>query len=273
MPLFAIPFPAIDPVAIAIGPHRDPLVRAGLCRRASSAAGTTPAGSSRPTASGAPLRRPSRPTSTTSSSGSALGVVLGGRIGYVLFYNLADLPGGPDRDPGGLARRHVVPRRLPRAPSWRSCCSPAPRKLNASRYARHGRGGHADRPVLRPHRQFHQRRALGPRRRPTSPMRSSFPMAGPLPRHPSQLYEAFAEGLVLFVVWPVAVRRFGFRRPGLLGGIFVLGYALARIILRVLPRAGRAARLPVRQLDRPARGRHHHGDAAVACRWRSSGSG
>jgi phosphatidylglycerol:prolipoprotein diacylglycerol transferase len=28
----------------------------------------------------------------------------------------------------------------------------------------------------------------------------------------------------------IAVRRFGFRRPGLLGGIFVLGYAVARIV-------------------------------------------
>jgi phosphatidylglycerol:prolipoprotein diacylglycerol transferase len=57
-----------------------------------------------------------------------------------------------------------------------------------------------------------------------------FPHAGPLPRHPSQLYEAFGEGLVLFVVMAFAVRRFGFHRPGLLGGIFVLGYAIARIL-------------------------------------------
>ena len=57
-----------------------------------------------------------------------------------------------------------------------------------------------------------------------------FPHAGPVPRHPSQLYEAFGEGLVLFVVMAFAVRRFGFRRPGLLGGIFVLGYAVARIV-------------------------------------------
>jgi phosphatidylglycerol:prolipoprotein diacylglycerol transferase len=57
-----------------------------------------------------------------------------------------------------------------------------------------------------------------------------FPHAGPVPRHPSQLYEAFGEGLILFIVMAFAVRRFGFRRPGLLGGIFVLGYALARIV-------------------------------------------
>ncbi|KMO27188.1 diacylglyceryl transferase, partial [Methylobacterium tarhaniae] len=36
------------------------------------------------------------------------------------------------------------------------------------------------------------------------------------------------EGLVLFVLMAIAVRRFGFRRPGLLGGLFVVGYAIAR---------------------------------------------
>ncbi|TDN01497.1 prolipoprotein diacylglyceryl transferase, partial [Lactobacillus crispatus] len=33
---------------------------------------------------------------------------------------------------------------------------------------------------------------------------------------------------LLFIVMAVSVRRLGFRKPGLLGGIFVLGYALAR---------------------------------------------
>ena len=64
---------------------------------------------------------------------------------------------------------------------------------------------------------------------PDFPYAVVFPHAGPLPRHPSQLYEAFGEGLVLFVVMAVAVRLLGFRRPGLLGGIFILGYAIARI--------------------------------------------
>jgi phosphatidylglycerol:prolipoprotein diacylglycerol transferase len=65
---------------------------------------------------------------------------------------------------------------------------------------------------------------------PSFPYAVVFPHAGPLPRHPSQLYEAFGEGLVLFVILVLAVRRFGFRRPGLVGGIFVLGYAVARIV-------------------------------------------
>jgi phosphatidylglycerol:prolipoprotein diacylglycerol transferase len=63
---------------------------------------------------------------------------------------------------------------------------------------------------------------------PDFPYAIVFPSGGPLPRHPSQLYEAATEGLLLFIVMAISVRRFGFRKPGLLGGIFVLGYALAR---------------------------------------------
>ncbi len=48
-------------------------------------------------------------------------------------------------------------------------------------------------------------------------------------RHPSQLYEAVLEGLVLFVVLVVLVRKFKILdRPGLATGIFLIGYALAR---------------------------------------------
>ena len=59
-----------------------------------------------------------------------------------------------------------------------------------------------------------------------------FPHGGPFPRHPSQLYEGFLEGFILFVIlaygallthWP--------RRRGLLTGIFLSGYALARILV------------------------------------------
>jgi phosphatidylglycerol:prolipoprotein diacylglycerol transferase len=57
-----------------------------------------------------------------------------------------------------------------------------------------------------------------------------FPTGGPEPRHPSQLYEAALEGLVLFAVMLWFARR-PYRQPerGLLSGIFLVGYALARI--------------------------------------------
>jgi phosphatidylglycerol:prolipoprotein diacylglycerol transferase len=57
-----------------------------------------------------------------------------------------------------------------------------------------------------------------------------FPTGGPLPRHPSQLYEAALEGVVLFVVLRILTHRFlALTRPGTVGGAFVAGYGLARI--------------------------------------------
>jgi phosphatidylglycerol:prolipoprotein diacylglycerol transferase len=52
-----------------------------------------------------------------------------------------------------------------------------------------------------------------------------------LPRHPSQLYEAALEGLVLLLIMQIALRVFGaHRRPGLLSAIFFLGYGTFRFI-------------------------------------------
>ncbi len=52
-----------------------------------------------------------------------------------------------------------------------------------------------------------------------------------LPRHPSQLYESFLEGIVLFLVLWVMQRRGARQRPGLICGVFLTGYGLARIIV------------------------------------------
>ena len=54
-------------------------------------------------------------------------------------------------------------------------------------------------------------------------------MAVPVPRHPSQLYEALLEGVVLFVVMLALSRRESLRaRFGWLTGAFLVGYAIAR---------------------------------------------
>ncbi|HEY7242307.1 MAG TPA: prolipoprotein diacylglyceryl transferase [Xanthobacteraceae bacterium] len=58
-----------------------------------------------------------------------------------------------------------------------------------------------------------------------------FPDAGAQPRHPSQLYEAGLEGLLLLLLLGLAVRNGAFKRPGLVTGIFLVGYALARIAM------------------------------------------
>ncbi len=60
------------------------------------------------------------------------------------------------------------------------------------------------------------------------------PNAGPLPRHPSQLYEAGLEGLALFILLFVLARSQRVReRPGILSGTFLAGYALSRIIVEL----------------------------------------
>ena len=56
-----------------------------------------------------------------------------------------------------------------------------------------------------------------------------FPNGGPLPRHPSQLYEAALEGILLFTVLAVMIRMGALKRPGLILGSFIAIYGLARI--------------------------------------------
>jgi phosphatidylglycerol:prolipoprotein diacylglycerol transferase len=58
-----------------------------------------------------------------------------------------------------------------------------------------------------------------------------FPRGGPFARHPSQLYQAAFEGILLFLLL-LAVWKWsdGRRRPGLLTGVFCMGYAVARVV-------------------------------------------
>jgi phosphatidylglycerol:prolipoprotein diacylglycerol transferase len=62
-----------------------------------------------------------------------------------------------------------------------------------------------------------------------SPFGMIFPGAGPDPRHPSQLYEAALEGIILFLVLRILSHGFRLLRfPGALAGAFGIGYGLAR---------------------------------------------
>ncbi len=69
--------------------------------------------------------------------------------------------------------------------------------------------------------------------RPTDvPWAMVFPDSDGQPRHPSQLYEAGLEGIVLFIVLFVLIQNeFVRRRRGLVTGVFLAGYALARIFV------------------------------------------
>ena len=227
MPLLALPFPVIDPVAVSIGPFA--IRWYALAYVVGLLGGWFYA--KRLAAQDALWTNLRRPTGTDVDDvivWVALGVVLGGRLGYVLFYNLDAYLAQPSEI---LA-------------VWRGGMSFHGGFLGAVAalvlFAR-SRGLHPLSMldlagVVAPIGLFFGRIAnfingeLWGRPAPDFPLAVVFPHAGPLPRHPSQLYEALGEGLVLFLVMAWAVRRFGFRRPGLLGGLFVLGYAVARIV-------------------------------------------
>lgn len=226
MPLLALPFPAIDPVAVSIGPlairwyalaYIVGLLGGWFYARRLAARDALWGG----------LKRPSAADIDDLIVWTALGVVLGGRLGYVLFYNLEEYLANPLEAlaiwhggmsfHGGFLGAALALLLFARA-----------RKLNGLAMLDLAA-------VVTPIGLFWGRIAnfvnaeLWGRPAPDFAYAVLFPGAGPLPRHPSQLYEAFAEGLVLLIVLALAVRRFGFRRPGLLGGIFLLGYAVARI--------------------------------------------
>ena len=66
--------------------------------------------------------------------------------------------------------------------------------------------------------------------RPTDvPWAMIFPHGGPIPRHPSQLYEAALEGIVLLILLGVLVRLGALKRPGTVAGSAAVGYGVARI--------------------------------------------
>ncbi len=158
---------------------------------------------------------------------ATLGIVLGGRAGYVLFYkpgfylsHPAEIvfiwQGGMSFHGGliGVALAVVLFARARRVPvlalSDIVACA-APIGLFLGRLANFINGELFGRPS-------------------EVPWAMVFPRGGPLPRHPSQLYEAALEGLVLFACLYLLVRGGALQRSGLLTGAFLILYALARIV-------------------------------------------
>src|SRR5919199_266294 len=227
MPFLAIPFPAIDPVLIEIGPL---VVRwYALAYIAGILLGWFYAGrllgNARLWGGPAPLTRTDLDDFVLWAT---LGVVLGGRLGYVLFYNLdvyLDDPlealrlwhGGMSFHGGliGVGLAIVLFARLRRLPVLALAdvaAAAAPIGLFFGRIA-----------------NFINGELYG--RITDVPWGVIFPNGGPEPRHPSQLYEALLEGLILFVVLRVFTHRIlALRRPGLTFGVFLAGYAVARIL-------------------------------------------
>jgi phosphatidylglycerol---prolipoprotein diacylglyceryl transferase len=63
-----------------------------------------------------------------------------------------------------------------------------------------------------------------------APWSMVFPTGGDLPRHPSQLYQAFGEGLLLFILLNLIAWRGGLKHQGQMAGLFGIGYGIARFI-------------------------------------------
>jgi phosphatidylglycerol:prolipoprotein diacylglycerol transferase len=155
-----------------------------------------------------------------------LGIILGGRLGYVVFYNpvyfaahpleILQLWKGGMSFHGGFAgcAVAVILFGLKRGISVLSLgditCAVGPIGLFLGRVANFINGELWGRPT-------------------DVPWAMVFPNAGPLPRHPSQLYEAALEGLLLLALLYAAMRVGALRRPGLIIGLFAVGYAAARI--------------------------------------------
>ncbi|MGQ3673015.1 prolipoprotein diacylglyceryl transferase [Xanthobacter sp. TB0136] len=227
MTALALPFPMIDPVLVEIGPlairwyalaYIAGLVLGWLLGRAIVARPALWGGTS-----------PMKPQDLDDALfWATLGVILGGRIGYVLFYNLPFFLENPTEIiavwrggmsfHGGLAGTIIAlvlfarSRNIPVLSMLDVAGVVAPLGLFFGRIA-----------------NFINSELWG---RPTDvPWAIVFPNGGDLPRHPSQLYEAALEGLVLFAIMMLLVRMGGLRRPGLATGIFAIGYGAARIIV------------------------------------------
>ncbi len=216
-------FPSVDPIAFSLGPL---VIRwyalayvAGFvlgrfeCMRL---ARTNPAG-------------PSPELYDAFLTWAVVGVLLGGRLAYILFYNLPNYAAHPIEAleiwhggmsfHGGMAgvilaallftRRHKIS--FFGFTDLLACVTPI--GLGLGRLA-----------------NFVNGELYG---RVTSlPWGIIFPRGGPLPRHPSQIYESVAEGLILLLLMAVLVRTPAMRaRTGLLSGLFLVLYGLFRFAL------------------------------------------
>jgi phosphatidylglycerol:prolipoprotein diacylglycerol transferase len=157
---------------------------------------------------------------------AAIGLIIGARLGYVLFYQMSDFShylqhpleiiavwhGGMSFHGGliGALLGGALFCRKNQLPYWEvadAVIVTAPVGLGLGRLG-----------------NFINAELFG--RPSTVPWAMVFPGGGPLPRHPSQLYEAALEGVVLFVIlWNLKDRGY---RPGTMVCLFLAGYGVLR---------------------------------------------
>jgi phosphatidylglycerol---prolipoprotein diacylglyceryl transferase len=157
-----------------------------------------------------------------------VGIILGGRAGYVLFYNFAFFVQHPaeifELWKGGMSFHG----------GFMGCVAAVIWFARANKVSILSLGDltTAVAPIglcLGRVANFINSELWGRPADPSLPWAMIFPNGGPLPRHPSQLYEAGLEGVLLFTVLAVMVRLGALKRPGLILGSFIAIYGLARI--------------------------------------------
>lgn len=229
LPLAALPFPNIDPVIVRIGPLAVHWYGVGYivgilfawwyAKRLVTNPKLWPDGT-----------LPMKPVDLDDFIvWAAIGVVLGGRTGYVLFYDLpryianpldivAVWQGGMSFH-GGLLGVILAMTLFSRSRGIRTwslfdvVAAGVPVGLGLVRLA-----------------NFINSELWG---RPTDvPWAFEFPNGGPFARHPSQIYEALLEGLVLFLVLRFLTHsRLKLKAPRFVGGAFIAGYGASRIFV------------------------------------------
>lgn len=226
MPIFVMPFPIIDPVAIHLGPL--PIRWYALAYLGGFAVAWIGMRYlvSRETLWLKGALRPTREGIDDLVANVALGVIIGGRLGHVLIYDpifyfshpieiLQTWKGGMAFH-GGLVGALISMMFYARRSNVSFlkisdlCAAVTPAGLFFGRLA-----------------NFIKPEMWG--RASDASWAMVFPTAGDFPRHPSQLYEAGLEGLVLGGCLWVAVQAGALKRPGLITGLFGIGYGLARI--------------------------------------------
>jgi phosphatidylglycerol:prolipoprotein diacylglycerol transferase len=224
MPVFVIPFPYIDPVLVQIGPFA--IRWYALAYIAGIVGGWV---YSRYLIRQERLWGGAAPLKVIDFDDFVLwvtlGIILGGRIGYVLFYNLPhfaahpleifQLWNGGMSFHGGFTGCVVAvilfarARGIPTLSLGDLTCAAAPIGILLGRIANFINGELWGRPA-------------------DVAWAMVFPHGGPQPRHPSQLYEAGLEGLAMFILLALMIRAGALKRPGLIIGSFACYYAMAR---------------------------------------------
>src|ERR1700712_1449910 len=228
MPVLTIAFPIFDPIAIAIGPiairwyalaYIGGIILGWVYARALLRSTKLWGGP-------API---SLPEMDDFILWVTVGIILGGRTGYVLFYNFgfflqhpAEIfelwKGGMSFHGGFMGCVFAVilfcwKHNLPILSLGDITTAVGPIGLLLGRIA-----------------NFINSELWGRPADASVPWAMVFPNGGPLPRHPSQLYEASLEGVLLFIILALMIRAGALKRPGLILGSFIAIYGVMRII-------------------------------------------